>query len=173
MRIRSNAARQWLTNALDEIPLSIYCARLPPYASSGCMSGPLSCYNLRKPDDLSLLRMIADDWSDGDTCIVTDGDSSDCYGVFSRPGPSPGPGEKHAFFWSSVVLTKRQQFAKTVLKQTWSNTIPVLLQAHRASKRRTAKRRVFVDESHPFAGETVEFDIEVIDAPVSCQPLRS
>ena len=31
-----------------------------------------------------------DDWSDGDHCIVTDGGSSDCYGVFSRPAPSPG-----------------------------------------------------------------------------------
>ena len=33
MRIRSNAARQWLTNALDEIPLSIYCASAAPHAS--------------------------------------------------------------------------------------------------------------------------------------------
>ena len=63
---------------------------------------------------LNVLRMIVDDWSDGDACIVTDGGSSDCYGVFSRPGPSPGPGEKHTRLCFLVPRSyEKRPFAQT------------------------------------------------------------
>lgn len=79
-----------------------------------------------------------------------------------RPGPGPQPVPRRAMPDHPTLHVGTAIAAET------ADGEPTILYVVRVGA-----REVFVDESHPFAGETVEFDIEVIDAPVSCQPLRS